>query len=91
MSAQLVDSQKLPKAFDDMSTLPLMDESQLKSIRTLSKAIRDELGGMQLFGFDLVADRDGALFVVDVNYFPGYHHFDEFPQHLLSVLSSFTQ
>ena len=39
--------------------------------------------GMTLFGYDIVVERNtGCHVIVDLNYFPSYHGFPEFPQKL---------
>ena len=61
----------------------------LVPIQLASKALASSLStvsGLSMFGFDLIVGYDEKVYIVDLNYFPGYYGISEFKQRLMDLI-----
>ncbi len=72
----MTDPHCLPKEYAMARLAPHMD-----LVRAFTLALQEEaLAGMLVFGWDLlIGDDNSSLYVIDVNYFPGYDEVDFMP------------
>lgn len=64
-----------------------VDNSHNEVFRKISKIIRKSLN-MNLIGFDIITDKNGVFWLIDINYFPGYSYIDDLPQRFLNFFVS---
>lgn len=75
----------IEKLDSDSSSAPSFSLS-LSDATDLAQQLRSSLG-VDLFGFDVIVDdRDGTVYIVDVNYFPSYNKMPHFKEYLSEYL-----
>lgn len=81
--SQYSDSNDLWTKKRDLSNIPVPLEDFMK----MSKIIRKDLK-MELIGFDILIDKDNHYWIVDLNYFPGFHNVENIEQKFLDFFLS---
>jgi len=70
-----------PKGYGELKE----DDTEFETIKYLSDELRKALK-LNLFGFDVILDKMGTMYIVDINYFPSYKDNPYFPQMLVKFL-----
>lgn len=84
-------SQHLPKSLPPLISSSNLSQNQLNCIQKLVNNLSDNLG-LMLYGIDIIVDErkeeNGNLYVIDINYFPGYKGVDKFHFELFELLKN---